>query len=93
MEASNNQAPPVGYQPQDYEIRKVLSVGGFSFVYVAHDKDQKSYRHAFDATTTIIDSVTYQQTIRKDNSDESARTAKDLTDNEIVKTSLNMALT
>ena len=42
MEASNNQALPVGYRLQDYEIRKVLSAGGFSFVYIARDKDKKT---------------------------------------------------
>ena len=42
MEASNNQALPVGYRLQGYEIRKVLSAGGFSFVYIAHDKDKKT---------------------------------------------------
>lgn len=38
------------------------------------------------ATTTIINPATHQQTIRNDNGDESARTAKDLTDDEIEKT-------
>jgi serine/threonine protein kinase len=42
MEAPHNQALPVGYQLQDYEIRKVLSAGGFSFVYIARDKDKKT---------------------------------------------------
>ena len=42
MEAPNNQALPIGYQLQDYEIRKVLSAGGFSFVYIARDKDKKT---------------------------------------------------
>jgi serine/threonine protein kinase len=41
MEASSNQALPVGYRLLDYEIRKVLSAGGFSFVYIARDKDKK----------------------------------------------------
>jgi serine/threonine protein kinase len=31
----------VNYQLQDYQIRKVLSTGGFSFVYLAHDPDRK----------------------------------------------------
>jgi serine/threonine protein kinase len=35
-------ALPAGYQLQDYEIRKVLSSGGFSFVYLARDKDKKT---------------------------------------------------
>jgi serine/threonine protein kinase len=39
--AAKNQALPTGYQLQDYEIRKVLSSGGFSFVYLARDKDKK----------------------------------------------------
>lgn len=38
------------------------------------------------ATTTIINPATHQQTIHNDNGDESARTAKDLTDDEIEKT-------
>ena len=38
------------------------------------------------ATTTIINPPTHQQTTRNDNDDESARTAKDLTDEEIEKT-------
>jgi serine/threonine protein kinase len=42
MEALNNQALPVGYQLQDYEIRKVLSAGGFSFVYIARDQNKKT---------------------------------------------------
>lgn len=42
MQATNNQALPIGHQLQDYEIRKVLSAGGFSFVYIARDKDKKT---------------------------------------------------
>lgn len=42
MEEPNNQALPVGYQLQDYEIRKVLSAGGFSFVYIARDKNKQT---------------------------------------------------
>ncbi len=42
MPANNNQALPVGYKLQDYEIRKVLSAGGFSFVYIARDADKKT---------------------------------------------------
>lgn len=41
MAASKNLALPTGYQLHDYEIRKVLSSGGFSFVYLARDKDKK----------------------------------------------------
>src|SRR5690606_1554137 len=37
MQTKNNQALPPGYQLQGYEIRKVLSAGGFSFVYIARD--------------------------------------------------------
>jgi serine/threonine protein kinase len=37
-----NLALPTGYQLQDYEIKKVLSSGGFSFVYLAHDS-QKNF--------------------------------------------------
>jgi serine/threonine protein kinase len=42
MQVTNNHALPVGHQLQDYEIRKVLSAGGFSFVYIARDKDKKT---------------------------------------------------
>lgn len=42
MEASSNQALPVGYRLLDYEIIKVLSAGGFRFVYIARDKDKKT---------------------------------------------------
>ena len=42
MPAANNQALPVGYQLQDYGIKKVLSTGGFSFVYIARDKDKNT---------------------------------------------------
>ncbi len=41
MSTAKNLALPSGYQLQDYEIRKVLSSGGFSFVYLARDKDKK----------------------------------------------------
>jgi serine/threonine protein kinase len=40
--ATKNLALPTGYQLHDYEIRKVLSSGGFSFVYLARDKDKKT---------------------------------------------------
>ncbi|PKO46545.1 MAG: serine/threonine protein kinase [Betaproteobacteria bacterium HGW-Betaproteobacteria-22] len=40
MSASKNFALPTGYQLQDYEITKVLSSGGFSFVYLARDKEK-----------------------------------------------------
>ncbi|MBC7697148.1 MAG: serine/threonine protein kinase [Bacteroidia bacterium] len=42
MPSTKNLALPAGYQLQDYEIRKVLSSGGFSFVYLARDKDKKT---------------------------------------------------
>lgn len=42
MTSTKNLALPAGYQLQDYEIRKVLSSGGFSFVYLARDKDKKT---------------------------------------------------
>ncbi len=42
MPSTKNLALPTGYQLQDYEIRKVLSSGGFSFVYLARDKDKKT---------------------------------------------------
>lgn len=41
MSSTQNSALPIGYQLQDYSIKKVLSSGGFSFVYLAHDKDKK----------------------------------------------------
>ena len=41
MSSPKNLALPAGYQLQDYEIRKVLSSGGFSFVYLARDKEKK----------------------------------------------------
>lgn len=41
MPSPKNLALPTGYQLHDYEIRKVLSSGGFSFVYLARDKDKK----------------------------------------------------
>lgn len=40
MSSTQNLALPAGYQLQDYEIRKVLSSGGFSFVYLARDKEK-----------------------------------------------------
>lgn len=42
MPTNQNLALPTGYQLQDYEIRKVLSSGGFSFVYLAHDSHKKT---------------------------------------------------
>lgn len=42
MSVTENFALPTGYQLQDYEIRKVLSSGGFSFVYLARDKDKNT---------------------------------------------------
>lgn len=38
---SKNLSLPIGYQLQDYEIIKVLSSGGFSFVYLARDKNDQ----------------------------------------------------
>ena len=42
MQASINQPLPIGHQLHDYEIRNVLSAGGFSFVYIARDAEQKT---------------------------------------------------
>jgi len=42
VSSTQNLALPAGYWLQDYEIRKVLSSGGFSFVYLARDKDKKT---------------------------------------------------
>lgn len=39
MSITKNLALPAGYQLQDYKITKVLSSGGFSFVYLAQDKE------------------------------------------------------
>lgn len=38
MQETENHALPSGYQLQDYKIDKVLSAGGFSFVYLAYDQ-------------------------------------------------------
>jgi serine/threonine protein kinase len=38
MITQSNHALPIGYQLLEYQIDKVLSGGGFSFVYLAHDK-------------------------------------------------------
>lgn len=40
MPSNKNLALPAGYKLHDYEITKVLSSGGFSFVYLAHDKEK-----------------------------------------------------
>lgn len=40
MSTPKNLALPAGYRLQDYEIKKVLSSGGFSVVYLAVDKDK-----------------------------------------------------
>lgn len=40
MHENQNIALPPGYQLQGYEIKKLLSSGGFSFVYVARDLEQ-----------------------------------------------------
>lgn len=40
MSTHKNQALPPGYKLQDYEIKKVLSSGGFSVVYLALDRDK-----------------------------------------------------
>lgn len=42
MSSPQNLALPPGYWLQDYEIKKVLSSGGFSFVYLARDRDKKT---------------------------------------------------
>lgn len=38
--STKNLALPIGYQLHDYQITKVLSSGGFSFVYLAYDKEK-----------------------------------------------------
>lgn len=40
MPSLNNQSLPIGYQLQQYKITKVLSAGGFSYVYLAIDEDK-----------------------------------------------------
>ena len=42
MATTKNLSLPVGYKLQDYEIIKVLSSGGFSFVYLARDKNNNT---------------------------------------------------
>ena len=39
MPTQANQPLADGYQLQNYRIRKVLSCGGFSIVYLAHDEN------------------------------------------------------
>jgi serine/threonine protein kinase len=39
--SNKNQALPIGFQLHDYTITKLLSSGGFSFVYLAHDPNKK----------------------------------------------------
>ena len=41
MATSKNQSLPIGYLLQDYIITKVLSTGGFSFVYLAQDLNKE----------------------------------------------------
>jgi serine/threonine protein kinase len=43
MSAPINHALPVGYKLLEYRIDKVLSGGGFSYVYLAHDKQGHAY--------------------------------------------------
>jgi serine/threonine protein kinase len=42
MATSKNQTLPIGYMLQDYIITKVLSTGGFSFVYLAQDLNKNT---------------------------------------------------
>lgn len=42
MQAAHNHALPAGYQLLDYTIDRLLSGGGFSYVYLAHDKHGES---------------------------------------------------
>lgn len=39
MSSTTNQSLPIGYELQGYKIGKVLSAGGFSYVYLATDPD------------------------------------------------------
>jgi hypothetical protein len=39
MSSTNNQSLPIGYELQGYKISKVLSAGGFSYVYLATDEN------------------------------------------------------
>ncbi|MEI6737324.1 MAG: serine/threonine-protein kinase [Pseudomonadota bacterium] len=43
MGSQSNQPLPEGYQLQNYTIEKVLSSGGFSIVYLAHDENNTPY--------------------------------------------------
>ncbi len=43
MASQSNQPLPEGYQLQNYTIEKVLSSGGFSIVYLAHDETNAPY--------------------------------------------------
>ncbi len=43
MASQNNQPLPEGYQLNNYTIQKVLSSGGFSIVYLAHDENNIPY--------------------------------------------------
>ena len=67
MPSQANQPLPEGYQLQNYRIAKVLSAGGFSIVYLAHDENDqpvaiKEYlpsplalRHEGDVLPSIAD--------------------------------------
>jgi serine/threonine protein kinase len=67
MPAQSNQPLPDGYQLQNYRVSKVLSCGGFSIVYLAHDENDtpvaiKEYlpsslalRHQGDALPSIAE--------------------------------------
>ena len=41
MQEKDNRALPAGYQLLDYQINSVLSKGGFSFIYLARDRNSK----------------------------------------------------
>lgn len=42
MQATQNQSLPIGHPLQDYVIKKVLSAGGFSVVYLAEDASKNT---------------------------------------------------
>lgn len=42
MASTTNQSLPIGYQLNQYQIKKVLSAGGFSYVYLATDENHST---------------------------------------------------
>lgn len=59
MHANQNLALPPGYKLQGYEIKKLLSAGGFSFVYIARDLEN-------DTTVAIKEYLPNMLALRKE---------------------------